>query len=470
MSIKSQKIFRDPVHDLIILDPGEEFILNLINTKEFQRLRRIKQLGLCHYVYPGAEHSRFTHSLGVFNFAKRMIEKLSARAEKKIERLFNDKVNIIKAASLLHDLGHGPFSHVFEGVFEEDKKSHEYWTCKIILDESTEVNRCLINERINPEEVAALVSDEAHWYFEIVKQPQDPFVSDIVSSQLDADRMDYLLRDSLMTGSRFGHYDSEWILNALTIAEVEDEGVKLFRLCLDASKGTGAIEGLLLARKWMTRYVYGHRANRAYEAEMICTMRLALACWMEHPQELEEQIPVVVLALLKENGQPDLKTYLKLDDAVIWWTIRQLAVAFGDGDPEILQSLSRYALGLVRRKKPWLCLEIDKNQLKWLDDELKRTYQERPLFRYACYLDSLDVLPYKNIEYKVPGGSGGAETRFSCEIHMVDKDGTVSRLSKQKAIEPFLDALTQKQSTARLFYDPEIEEEITGLMRKFGVC
>ena len=106
---QSEKVFRDPIHDLIRIGPEDEFILGLIDTKEFQRLRLIHQLGLGHFVYPGATHTRFAHSLGVFNFARRMIERLQARSGPKIRKELRDTAKIIKTAALLHDIGHGPF-------------------------------------------------------------------------------------------------------------------------------------------------------------------------------------------------------------------------------------------------------------------------------------------------------------------------------------------------------------------------
>jgi HD superfamily phosphohydrolase len=201
------KVFRDPIHDLIYLGPEDRWILDLIDTKEFQRLRRIRQLGLAHFAYPGAEHSRFTHSLGVFNFARRMIRKLQLRHSLD-ETILNDleaHERTIKAAALLHDLGHGPFSHVFERVLTEVCKNamkHDEWSCRILRDEQTEVHQKLVEHNVDIESVCGLISDSA-------EPPREPYRKDIVSSQLDADRMDYLLRDSWMTGSKYGRFDSE---------------------------------------------------------------------------------------------------------------------------------------------------------------------------------------------------------------------------------------------------------------------
>lgn len=239
------KVFRDPIHNLIRLGPEDRWVLDLIDTKEFQRLRRIRQLGLAHFVYPGAEHTRFTHSLGVFNFARRIIQQLLQRHEADTDlcRELREESTIIKAAALLHDVGHGPFSHVFERVFAEEEsglKEHDDWTCDILRDPSTEIHKVLAKvcpDRID--DVCSLISDSG-------PVRRDLYVKDIVSSQLDADRMDYLLRDSLMTGSRYGQYDSEWVLNALAIGNLCVAGTSAKKLCLDVSKGHGRGRGVAL--------------------------------------------------------------------------------------------------------------------------------------------------------------------------------------------------------------------------------
>ena len=176
------KVFRDPIHDLIRLGPEDRFILKLIDTKEFQRLRRIKQLGLGHFVYPGAQHTRFEHSLGVFNFARRMLEKLQHRYSTDADSSVRDELEArsrqIKTAALLHDLGHGPFSHVFERAFENEGPSdHEQWTCKILQDDSTDVFRVLRDTGIDVSRVLPLICDNPQG---AAQPPEAPYLRDIV--------------------------------------------------------------------------------------------------------------------------------------------------------------------------------------------------------------------------------------------------------------------------------------------------
>src|ERR1051325_5414884 len=197
----TERIYRDPVHNIIRLrtdsDEGE-LMMRLIDAAEFQRLRRIKQLGLGLYTYQGAEHSRFTHSLGAFHLMTRVLDRLSKKYQ--IEK--QDRT-AARAAALLHDVGHGSFSHVMEKVLGFH---HEKFTVEVVLSNETAVGRHLQSYSSDmPRKVAAIIEGKF----------QPSALGQLVSSQLDVDRMDYLLRDSLMTGAKYGIYDLEWIINAL---------------------------------------------------------------------------------------------------------------------------------------------------------------------------------------------------------------------------------------------------------------
>ncbi|HKX30230.1 MAG TPA: HD domain-containing protein, partial [Blastocatellia bacterium] len=182
-----ERIYRDPVHNIIALSEDradDALLIRLINTPEFQRLRYIKQLGLALYTYQGAEHSRFTHSLGVMHLMTRVLDHLGRRYS------ISDEARVVaRTAAILHDVGHGPFSHVIEKVLEQN---HERWTMRIIADPSTQIHQALADfDPGLPEKVIAAID---HRY-------RPDFVGQLVSSQLDVDRFDYLLRDSLMTGA-----------------------------------------------------------------------------------------------------------------------------------------------------------------------------------------------------------------------------------------------------------------------------
>ncbi len=239
-----EKIIRDPVHDVIafeLADPVDALIFRLIGCTEIQRLRRIRQLGLASLAYPGADHSRYSHSLGVFETARRILTRLERQATIDEGRRAECLV-----AALLHDLGHGPFSHVFERV---SGVGHEGFTRRLILDPESEVHQALITYDTHlPERVVHLLS---------CPEERD-FVCDILSSELDADRLDYLLRDNMMTGARYGRYDLNWLLAAMTL---DASGQRL----AVTWKGTSAVEAYLQARYHMYRHVYFHKVVRSAE-------------------------------------------------------------------------------------------------------------------------------------------------------------------------------------------------------------
>src|SRR5882762_5570564 len=251
----SPRIYRDPVHNIIPLrDTNAEgrLMICLIDTPEFQRLRRIKQLGLGLYTYQGAEHSRFTHSLGAFHLMSRVLDRLGEKH--RFEPL--DRA-AARAAALLHDVGHGSFSHVMEKVLGFH---HEKWTVEVVLSETTEIGQLLRSYSAQlPSKVAAIIEGKF----------QPAALGQLVSSQLDVDRMDYLLRDSLMTGAKYGIYDLEWIINALAIDEEAD------RIYVEA-RGLYAVEEYLQARYYMFRQVYFHRTLRSAEAVLRSIIRRAL--------------------------------------------------------------------------------------------------------------------------------------------------------------------------------------------------
>ena len=190
----SDRVYRDPIHGSIAFDwRRESFVIELIDTQEFQRLRRIRQLGAAHLVFQGAEHSRFCHSLGVAFLAKRIFDRLAQDPYCPAGLELEEVRKVVLAAALLHDVGHGPFSHLFEKTFS--LKHHETWGAEIIDNSDTQIHRVL--------EKYGLV-DSVKGIFQKTYQPR--FARDIISSQFDADRLDYLLRDSHMTGVAYGRY------------------------------------------------------------------------------------------------------------------------------------------------------------------------------------------------------------------------------------------------------------------------
>lgn len=252
----TERIYRDSVHNIIRVHTNTaegRLIVSLIDTPEFQRLRRIRQLGLAYFAYQSAEHSRFTHSLGAFHLATRMIAKLRLSYE-----LSEKAQTAVRIAALVHDIGHGPFSHVIESILGFH---HEEFTIAAVLSEETSVGKLLRAYSPNlAEDVAAIIrGDYKH-----------RALSQLVSSQLDVDRMDYLLRDSLMTGAKYGVYDLEWIIKSIEINEEDDH-------LYVSTPGLYAVEDYLQARYYMYRQVYFHRTLRSAEAILRVLIRRALA-------------------------------------------------------------------------------------------------------------------------------------------------------------------------------------------------
>lgn len=310
----SERIYRDPVHNIIRLrtDTAEgELMMHLIDSAEFQRLRRIKQLGLGLYTYQGAEHSRFTHSLGAFHLMSRVLDRLGEKHSIAVE----DRA-AARAAALLHDVGHGSFSHVMEKVLGFH---HEKWTVEVVLSEQTELGKLLHSFSAKlPRSVASIIEGKF----------QPAALAQLVSSQLDVDRMDYLLRDSLMTGAKYGIYDLEWIINALAIDEEHD------RIYVTA-RGLYAVEEYLQARYYMFRQVYFHRTLRSAEAVLRAILRRALKL-LETGKELWHA-PDTAFEKVLRRSELTATEYLEVDDSDVLFHIKQ----WQRSSDEILADLSR---------------------------------------------------------------------------------------------------------------------------------
>ena len=250
---------RDPIHGFIKLSDQET---DLIDTQVFQRLRRIRQLAMTFLVYPGAQHTRFDHSIGVMHIAGRICQRLRELNPTKVN---NKDVDRVRLAALLHDVGHGPFSHVSEHLLDANapdkdqvrEKIHEKITVDIIRTDSE------INEILSSDErdfVISMIEEQETWNWQ----------RDIVSSELDADKMDYLLRDSYFAGVKYGLYDLEKLIEACFISEnsVTPLAIK--------STAIYALEQLLLARYHMTQQVYWHRVSLISNEMIIRGITLAI--------------------------------------------------------------------------------------------------------------------------------------------------------------------------------------------------
>lgn len=312
-STAAERIYRDPVHNIIRVrthDAEGQLLVGLIDTPEFQRLRRVRQLGLAHFAYQGAEHSRFTHSLGAFHLSTRVLAKLSN------QYTISDEDRLaVRAAALLHDVGHGAFSHVIESILGFH---HEDFTVEAVLSEETGIGRLLKAHSAElPNRIAAIIRGDF----------RPMALSQLVSSQLDVDRMDYLLRDSMMTGVKYGVFDLEWIIKSLEINEDKDH------LYISAP-GIYAVEDYLQARYYMYRQVYFHRTLRS--AEMVLKSLLRRALTVHGNGGSVWHVSGTPVERILASDRLSLAEHLDLDDSDIIFHIKR----WQNSDDKILADLS----------------------------------------------------------------------------------------------------------------------------------
>ncbi|GAB4150858.1 MAG: HD domain-containing protein [Sphingomonadales bacterium] len=313
---------RDPIHGLIVFDKDDETDMlawRLIQTPEFQRLRRIKQLGISEFVFPGATHSRFSHSIGVYQNARKLmgvVKKSEGNAFKE------ERARVILIAALLHDLGHGPFSHAFEGAREAIAKSrgieaiekHEKFTAKFIQAENGDLRPILDKfDGSMADEIAKLIAAD---------DPTDIYHA-VVSSSFDADRLDYLIRDRYMTGTAAGTIDHEWLIDNLATYSIQvqqdDDEPRYVPTFVFKSKGRQAAEDFLLARYRLYTQVYLHKTTRGFE-KLISALFQYVATAGVKPEVFGLDPTHPLVRFLSLDGET-LDAYRQLDDTVIWGAI-----------------------------------------------------------------------------------------------------------------------------------------------------
>jgi len=235
------KEFRDPIHGFI---EANSFELEIISSPIFQRLRNVKQLSLGHYVYHGSEHSRFGHTLGAMHLAGLAFDSLKQNSIKMNEKFDADKKDrqALRIAALLHDVGHAPFSHSLEGLMEA--KHEDYSTILVEHHFAPLIKKAGIDFEI----ISNLISGDPY--------PDKPYLSRIVSGQLDVDRLDYLLRDSHYTGVTYGNFDLNRIIDQLAVVDG--------KFCV-LQGGYEAVEQFIFARYQMYQQVYFHKTKRSFE-------------------------------------------------------------------------------------------------------------------------------------------------------------------------------------------------------------
>ena len=342
------KVLRDPIHGYIHI--SYQVIWDCLNSKEFQRLHRIHQLGGDFQVYHTAEHSRFAHSLGVYEICRRMITEIDSIQNSLSEF---EKIQVL-CASLLHDLGHGPFSHFFEII---TKKNHEDMTIQLILDPSTEVHQVLSREHPQLPELVASIINHTH---------PNKMLSQMISSQLDADRMDYLLRDAYETGTSYGTFDLERILRTLRV----QDGI----LCIKQS-GMHSIEDYIMARYHMYWQVYLHPDAKSYE--------ILIELFFKRYENIRNQIKIPCLECLYKEEMSSDDFYL-MDEYRMFY-----------GFQEALQSEDDILKDFANRI-------LNRHLFDWIEDpsvdeisEIEKNCKNKEYYYYEDISSDKVYMPYK---------------------------------------------------------------------------
>lgn len=422
--LPEEKVFKDPIHRYIHVK--DQLIWDLIKTKEFQRLRRIKQLGTLYLSFHTAEHSRFGHSLGVYEIVRRMIdESFFGR-----EAWDNADRPLALCAALLHDLGHGPFSHSFEKIFGTD---HEAFTQAIITGD-TEVNEVLSRVDTDfPQEVADVIN----------KTHDNKLVISMISSQIDADRMDYLQRDAYFTGVSYGQFDMERILRLMRPSKDE---------VLIKESGMHAVESFIMSRYQMYWQIYFHPVSRGGEVLLNNCLRRAKQLYDEGYQFT--MTPTDFIPFFK--NEMTIQEYVDLDEAVVVYYLKKW---IHEDDP-ILSDLSRRF--------------INRDLFKYMpfDGSIITITELTDLFvqggidpNYYFVSESFSDLPY---DYDRPGSNRQP-------IHLLRRNGKIREISSQSLVISSITGINREDY--KLYYpkelianieDDEVRNAIIGLLNELN--
>lgn len=400
-TLHEEKVFKDPVHRYVHV--RDQLIWELINTAEFQRLRRIRQLGTTFVTFHGAEHSRFNHSLGVYEIMRRIVEQVMEGVGWSPE----DRLLCLSAA-LLHDVGHGPFSHSFEKVFHTD---HEEWTQAILLGD-TEINRVLskVSEDF-PDKVSEVIA----------KTYDNKLIVSLISSQIDADRMDYLLRDAYFTGVNYGNFDIERILRV--IRPHEEYAVIKY-------SGMHAVEDYIMSRYQMYWQVYFHPVTRS--SEVILRKIFQRAAYLYQEGYAFRQEPEMLKSFF--DNDVSLEDYLQLDESVVLYYFQ---VWIKEQDAILSDLCERFM-----NRRLFKYIEYVPNTTKDLYSELAQLFADIDIDTdYYLAVDSSSDLPY---DFYRPGEEGER-----IPINLLMPTGELEELSTQSDI---VQAITGKKRTDHKLY------------------
>lgn len=428
--MKSHKrTYLDPVHQDIVLDgdiPEQRLIIDLIDSKEFQRLRRIQQLGITSYTFQGAEGSRFTHSIGAMYVAYKFLNSITAS-----QSVINQYAPLILVSALLHDIGHGPFSHVTEKIINYH---HEDWSCRIIAGD-TQVHKILESYKEFPNLAQSVV--------QVLQKKYIPkYVSQLISSQLDCDRCDYLLRDSYMTGTAYGQFALHRIASALAVDEKED------RILIVGKKGQTAVEDYLFARYAMYVQVYSHKKNLAARGHLASIVKRAKFAWQTKKDScfMDDTMQAWLF-----DKNVSVEKYLLLDDVLLMYHIKRWCEA----NDLVLADLAKRFLNR-QLFKAYRIPANDPALIKDVHNKACLVAKKKGLDPdYYVGVESTDFRPYEH-------EPGSAQQQAS--IMVLGEDGKVHDLS---ALSLPIGAMVKgNYQTSWLIYSPELSDSFDDIVLK----
>lgn len=435
------KAFRDPVHNIIYFDKDrEKLLIDLIDTEEFQRLRHINQLGVSSFTYPGATHTRYAHSLGVTYLMKRFIDKIMQLKDPLSEESKQDLKRyrmLALVSALLHDIGHGPFSHAIEGITGID---HEEVSIAIIGGD-TKINELLESHQEGFAKEVIEVIRRTHHSLVVVK---------LLSSQLDVDRIDYLLRDSKMTGAGYGAFDLEWLINVLRIGEYRGA----MEVGLDFEKGLSIAEDFVMARYYMYKHVYFHKATRSVE--------IMIKQILERVQQLNEvgklEINEHVRLIFSKPEMPlqpnILHSFLQLTDHTIWHYIYEWRT-----NPD--NTLSELCKHLLNRKL-YKSINTPTDQMEFFKKVNEIAQREGKEIEDICHSDTPSTSYYKDnyISQHTKGEELEEEREASEQIILFNAEGDGFELSTKSSI---IDHIRNKSiEVSRQYFPSKYKKLLSG--------
>ena len=422
------KKFRDPIHGFIPVYAEE---LEIIQNPIFQRLRRIKQLSFTYLIYHGAEHSRFGHVLGTMHLVDKALRRIKSNLIKhgKKNIITDEDIRIARFAALLHDVGHRPFSHALDPVFSESHEDHSKALVLARFGETIE-NTQGLRESINPQQVADLIVGNP--------DPEKPFLTSLISGQLDVDKFDYLLRDSHYAGVKYGLFDLDKLLNSLFVNNGN---------LVVLNSGHFAVEQIVLARYYMFSQVYLHKTKRSFEG-----MAAKLAVHLHSTKKLN--YPTAQSFSNPEN----IDDFVKYDDA---WFLSEIK--------KIQEPTLHAALNGIRERIPFKEISNSENFSNNHDASLgfhcameiglEQELEQIGVDTNEIIFDQSSTVPYKLRPYE-PTDEQEPDTIM---IYRSESD-TRPIESTSKIVR----AVAQEFSIRRIFVVPEKQDIVLRHIRKYG--